>query len=76
MACSSVSQVSTPKACGTPVSWHEAGHHGVEMLAPNSGIEFLAAAEAPSVDAMVEVADADGAWEIAKKPNRQTRVFV
>jgi 6,7-dimethyl-8-ribityllumazine synthase len=37
------------------------------MLAPSGGIEFLAAADAPSVDAMVEVSDADGAWQIAKK---------
>ena len=47
--------------------WHEGGNHGMEMLAPSGGIEFLAAADAPSVDAMVEVSDADGAWQIAKK---------
>jgi 6,7-dimethyl-8-ribityllumazine synthase len=47
--------------------WHEGGNHGIEMLAPSGGIEFLAAADAPSVDAMVEVSDADGAWQIAKK---------
>ncbi len=47
--------------------WHEGGNHGVEMLAPSGGIEFLAAADAPSVDAMVEVSDADEAWQIAKK---------
>jgi 6,7-dimethyl-8-ribityllumazine synthase len=47
--------------------WHESGNHGIEMLAPSGGIEFLAAADAPSVDAMVEVSDADGAWQIAKK---------
>jgi 6,7-dimethyl-8-ribityllumazine synthase len=47
--------------------WHEGGNHGIEMRAPSGGIEFLAAAEAPSVDAMVEVSDADGAWQIAKK---------
>ena len=46
--------------------WHEGGNHGIEMLAPNGGIEFLAAADVPSVDAMVEVSDADGAWQIAK----------
>jgi 6,7-dimethyl-8-ribityllumazine synthase len=46
--------------------WHEGGNHGIEMLAPNGGIEFLAAADAPSVDATVEVSDADGAWQIAK----------
>jgi 6,7-dimethyl-8-ribityllumazine synthase len=46
--------------------WHEGGDHGVEMLAPNGGIEFLATADAPSVDAMVEVSDAEGAWQIAK----------
>src|ERR1019366_3762218 len=45
----------------------EGGNHGIEMLAPGGGIEFLAAADAPSVDAMVEVSDADGAWQIAKK---------
>jgi 6,7-dimethyl-8-ribityllumazine synthase len=47
--------------------WHEGGNHGIEMLAPSGGIEFMAAADAPSVDAMVEVSDADGAWEITKK---------
>ncbi len=47
--------------------WHEGGNHGIEMLAPSGGIEFLAAADAPSVDAMVEVSDADGAWQIARK---------
>jgi 6,7-dimethyl-8-ribityllumazine synthase len=47
--------------------WHEGGNHGVEMLAPSGGIEFLAAADAPSVDAMVEVSDADGAYQIAKE---------
>jgi 6,7-dimethyl-8-ribityllumazine synthase len=47
--------------------WHESGNHGMEMLAPSGGIEFLAAADAPSVDAMVEVSDADGAWQIARK---------
>jgi 6,7-dimethyl-8-ribityllumazine synthase len=47
--------------------WHEGDSHGVEMLAPSGGIEFIAAPEAPSVDAMVEVSDADASWEIAKK---------
>jgi hypothetical protein len=47
--------------------WHEGGNHGVEMLAPSGGIEFIAAGDAPSVDAMVEVSDADAAWAIAKK---------
>src|SRR5580700_2056961 len=47
--------------------WHEGGNHGIEMLAPSGGIEFLAAADAPSVDAMVEVSDADAAYGIAKK---------
>lgn len=47
--------------------WHEGGSHGIEMLAPSGGVEFIAAADAPSVDAMVEVSDADAAWEIAKK---------
>ena len=47
--------------------WHESGNHGIEMLAPRGGIEFLAAADAPSVDAMVEVSDADGACQIARK---------
>ncbi len=47
--------------------WHEGGSHGVEMLAPSGGIEFIAAPEAPSVDAMVEVSDADTALQIAKK---------
>ena len=47
--------------------WHEGGNHGIEMLAPGGGIEFIAALDAPSVDAMVEVSDADAAWEIARK---------
>src|SRR5271157_4534710 len=47
--------------------WHEGGNHGVEMLAPGGGIEFIAAPDAPSVDAMVEISDADAAWEIAKR---------
>jgi 6,7-dimethyl-8-ribityllumazine synthase len=47
--------------------WHEGGNHGVEMLAPSGGIEFIAAPDAPSVDAMVEVSDTDAAYEIVKK---------
>src|SRR5271166_6479119 len=47
--------------------WHEGGSHGIEMLAPSGGIEFIAAPDAPSVDLMVEVSDADAAWEIAMK---------
>ena len=47
--------------------WHEGGNHGIEMLAPAGGIEFIAAPDAPSVDAMVEVSDADAAYEIVKK---------
>src|SRR5271166_5003583 len=47
--------------------WHEGGSHGVEMVAASGGIEFIAAPDAPSVDAMVEVSDADAAWQIAKK---------
>src|SRR6516164_6985363 len=47
--------------------WHEGGSHGIEMLAPSGGIEFIAAPDAPSVDAMVEVSDADAGYEIVKK---------
>ena len=47
--------------------WHEHGAHGVEMLAPSGGIEFIAAPDAPPVDATVEVADADAAYEIVKQ---------
>jgi 6,7-dimethyl-8-ribityllumazine synthase len=47
--------------------WHEGGSHGIEMLAPSGGVEFIAASDAPSVDAMVEVSDADAAWQIVKK---------
>ncbi len=47
--------------------WHEGGNHGVEMLAPSGGIEFIAATDAPGVDAMVEVSDADAAYEIVKR---------
>lgn len=44
--------------------WHEGGNHGVEMLAPAGGIEFIAAADAPPVDATVEVVDADAAYDV------------
>jgi 6,7-dimethyl-8-ribityllumazine synthase len=47
--------------------WHESGSHGVEMLAPTGGVELIAAPDAPPVDATVEVADADAAYEIVKK---------
>jgi 6,7-dimethyl-8-ribityllumazine synthase len=47
--------------------WHEGGNHGIEMLAPSGGVEFIAAADLPSVDATVEVTDADAAWKIAKQ---------
>ena len=47
--------------------WHEGGSHGVEMLAPAGGIEFIAAPDAPPVDATVEVSDADAAYEVVKK---------
>jgi len=47
--------------------WHEGGNHGIEMLAPAGGIEFIAAPDEPSVDAMVEVSDADAAYEVVKK---------
>ena len=47
--------------------WHEGGNHGIEMLAPSGGVELIAAPDLPSVDAMVEVSDADAAYAIAKK---------
>ncbi len=47
--------------------WHEGGSHGIEMLAPSGGLELIAAPDAPSVDAMVEVSDADLAYQIVKK---------
>lgn len=47
--------------------WHEGGNHGIEMLAPSGGLELLAASAAPSVDAMVEVSDADAAYAIVSK---------
>ena len=47
--------------------WHERGSHGLEMLAPSGGVEFIAATDAPPVDATVEVADAEEAYEIVKK---------
>jgi 6,7-dimethyl-8-ribityllumazine synthase len=47
--------------------WHEGGSHGVEMLAPSGGIEFIAAPDAPSSDAMIEMSDADLAYQIVKK---------
>ena len=53
--------------------WHEGGNHGIEMLAPSGGFELIAAPDAPSVDAMVELSDADGAWEIVKKLGTRIR---
>jgi 6,7-dimethyl-8-ribityllumazine synthase len=47
--------------------WHEGKSRGLEMLAPSGGIEIIAAPDAPSVDAMVEVSDADAVWQIVKK---------
>ncbi len=47
--------------------WHEGGSDGIEMLAPSGGIEFISAPAAPPVDATVEVADADLAYEIVQK---------
>ena len=47
--------------------WHEGGSHGIEMLAPSGGLELIAAPDAPSADAMVEVSDADLAYQIVKK---------
>ena len=47
--------------------WHEGGAHGIEMLAPSGGVELIAAPNEPSVDAMVEVSDADAAYAIVKK---------
>src|SRR6516165_4680368 len=52
--------------------WHEGGSHGLEMLAPNGGFEMIAAPDAPSVDAMIEVSDADLAYEITGKQNGVT----
>src|SRR5215469_11385514 len=47
--------------------WHEGGSHGLEMLAPSGGFELIAAPDQPAVDAMVEVSDADLAYQIVKK---------
>jgi 6,7-dimethyl-8-ribityllumazine synthase len=47
--------------------WHEHGSHGLEMLAPSGGVEFIAAPDAPPVDATVEIADAEQAYEIVKR---------
>ena len=47
--------------------WHEGGSHGIEMLAPSGGFELIAAPDEPAVDAMVEVSDADLAFQIAQK---------
>ncbi len=46
--------------------WHEGGSHGLEMLAPRGGFELIAAPDQPSVDAMVEVSDADLAYQIVR----------
>jgi 6,7-dimethyl-8-ribityllumazine synthase len=47
--------------------WHEGGAHGLEMVAPRGGVELIAAPDEPSVDAMVEVSDADLSYEIARR---------
>ncbi len=47
--------------------WHEGGSHGLEMLAPRGGLELIAAPDTPSVDAMVEVADADLAYQMVQQ---------
>jgi 6,7-dimethyl-8-ribityllumazine synthase len=47
--------------------WHEGASHGLEMLAPRGGFELIAAPDAPSVDAMVEVSDADLAYQTVTK---------
>ena len=47
--------------------WHEGGNHGLEMIAPSGGVEFIAAPDASAVDAMIEVSDSDTAFEIVKK---------
>ena len=47
--------------------WHEGGSHGIEMLAPRGGVELIAAPDTPAVDAMIEVFDADLAYQIVKK---------
>jgi 6,7-dimethyl-8-ribityllumazine synthase len=47
--------------------WHEDGSHGIEMLAPRGGFQLIAAPDNPTVDAMVEVSDADLAYQIVKK---------
>jgi len=54
--------------------WHEGGNHGIEMLAPSGGMEFIAAPDAPAVDAMVEVSDADATFEIVKKLGPDIRI--
>ena len=47
--------------------WHEGGAHGFQLEAPSGAVELIAAADAPASDMTIEVADADGAWEIAKQ---------
>jgi len=47
--------------------WHEGTNRGIEMTAPSGAVELIAAGEAPSVDVMVEVSDAEAAWQIAQK---------
>ena len=55
--------------------WHQGGCHNIEVLAPEGGIEFIAAPDAPGVDAIVEVSDADAAWDVVRKlaPGLQPR---
>jgi 6,7-dimethyl-8-ribityllumazine synthase len=56
--------------------WHEEGNHGIEMLAPSGGIEFIASPDAASIDAMIEVSDADAAFAIVKKKPEASKVKI
>jgi 6,7-dimethyl-8-ribityllumazine synthase len=47
--------------------WHEGAARGFQMQAPGGAVELIAAPSATDTDVIVEVSDADGAWEIAKK---------
>jgi hypothetical protein len=53
--------------------WHEGDNHGLERLAPSGGVELIAAPDAPSVDVMIEVSDADAAWQTIQQAGATVR---
>ncbi len=49
--------------------WHEGESHRLERLAHKGGIEFIAASDAPAVDVIIEVSDADASLRDCEEVN-------